>query len=87
MLNDAGHVLSVYLCLKGFYEMCSLVCTAEVERWAPKSNRGNSSQVTQDVGADEGVCSGIKVKKAGRVELGWRGVGCCSVTKLCPTVL
>ena len=44
--------------------MCSLVRNAEVERWAPKSNRGNGSQVTEDVGADEGVCSGIKVKKA-----------------------
>ena len=87
MLSDAGHVLSVYLFFRGFYEMCSLVRNAEVERWAPKSNRGNGSQVTEDVGADEGVCSGIKVKKADRVELVWRGVGFCLVTKLCPTVL
>lgn len=38
---------------------------------APKFHRGSSSQGTEDVGAGEGVCSGVKMKAAG-VELSWR---------------
>ena len=46
-----------------------------MERLAPKFNRGSSSQVAGAVGAGEGVCSGIKMKKTARAELDWRDAG------------
>lgn len=65
-LRDIGRAFSGYLCLKGFYETSSLGSSSGTERLtrlAPKLNWRSSSQVTEEVGAGKGVCSGVKMKE------------------------
>lgn len=60
----------LFLLLTGYYEICSLVGSGELERpkrLAPNVNR-ICCQVTEEVGAGQGVSFGVRMKK-GRVRL------------------